>query len=166
MRARPILGVDVECHDRVVCVVQLASCRRGLVLDALALQADAMRELLQPLLGDEWVSKFFHGCFNKISCLESNFSVVVKLPIFDTAATACEDLDGMREGGQTSFQTLCRQYLSYELDKTYQTANWRQRPMPEEMLQYAATDAQVLLPLHTAIETSRFITWQDEFLQV
>ena len=166
LRARPILGVDVECHYRVVCVVQLASWRRGLVLDALALEAHAMGELLQPLLGDEWVSKLFHGCFNKISCLKAAFRVVVNPPIFDTAATACEDLDGMRKDGQTSLQTLCRQYLSYELDKTYQTANWRQRPMPEEMLQYAATDAQVLLPLHAAIETWRFITWQDEFLQV
>ena len=150
-------------HD--VCVVQLASSRRGLVLDALALQA-AMGELLQPLLGDEGVYKLFHGRVNKLACLESNFAVVVSLPISDTAATACEDLDGMRKDGQTSLQTLCRQYLSYELDKTYQTANWRQRPIPEEMLQYAAVDAQVLLPLHTAIEESRFNTRQDMFLSV
>ena len=78
---------------------------------------------------------------------------MVSLPISDTAAAACEDLDGMWEHGQPSLQTLCWQYLGYELDKTYQTADWRQRPMPEEMLQYAAIDAQVLLPLHTAIET-------------
>ena len=56
--------------------------------------------------------------------------------------------------------------MNYELDDTFQMADWRQRAMPEEMLQYAAIEVQVLLPLHTAIETWRSITWQDEFLQV
>ena len=47
---------------------------------------------------------------------------------------------------------MCRRYLNYELDDTFQMANWRQRPMPEEMLQYAAIEVQVLLPLESAIE--------------
>ena len=153
-------------------MVQLASWRRGLVLDALALQAHAMGELLQPLLGDERVCKVFHGHFNDLSWLQSNFDVVVNPPIFDTASNA-QELHGMWEDGQPSLQTLCRQYLNYELDKTYLTANWRQRPMPaEEMLQYAAINAQVFLPLQTAIEqqmNSRawtFNDWQEGFISV
>ena len=39
--------------------------------------------------------------------------------------------------------------------KTYQTASWRQRPLPAEMVQYAAIDAQVLMPLRAAIEEAR-----------
>jgi len=168
----PMVGIDVECHYDQVCVVQLASWRRGLVLDALALQAHAMGELLRPLLADERVCKVFHGHLNKLSWLESNFDVVVNPPIFDTAANAHEELDGMWEDGQPSLQTLCGQYLDYVLDKTYQTADWRQRPMPEEMLQYAATNAQVLLPLQTAIEQQTysrartFNDWQEGFLSV
>ena len=38
------------------------------------------------------------------------------------------------------------------MDNTYQTADWRQRPLPAEMLEYAAIDAQVLLPLQASIE--------------
>ena len=60
-------------------------------------------------------------------------------------------MSSLIEGQACCLQTLCRQYLHYELDKTYQTANWRQRPMPAEMLQYAATDAQVLLPLQAVM---------------
>ena len=45
-------------------------------------------------------------------------------------------------------------------------ANWRQRPMPEEMLQYAAIDVQVLLPVHTAIGASVFNDWRNIFFQV
>ena len=102
-------------------------------------------------MGDERVCKVFHGHVNDLAWLHENFSIVVNPPIFDTAASARE-LDGMWEDGQPSLQTLCRLYLGYELDKTYQTANWRRRPMSAEMLQYAATDAQVLLPLQAAIE--------------
>ena len=162
------MWVDVECHYDRECVVQLASCRRGLVFDALALQGHAMGELLQPLLSDERVCKVFHGHFNDFndfSWLNSHFGFVVNPPIFFTAANA-QELDGMWEDGQPSFQTLCRQYLGYDLDKTYQTANWRQRPMPEEMLQYAAIDAQVLLPLHTAIGAWTFNGWQEGFMAV
>ena len=123
-RDRPILGVDVECHYHDVCVVQLASWRRGLVLDALALQARAMGELLQPLLSDERVCKVFHGHFNDFndfSWLNSHFGFVVNPPIFFTAANA-QELDGMWEDGQPSPPMACRQYPDYELDKTYQTA--------------------------------------------
>ena len=54
------------------------------------------------------------GHFNELAWLRSNFSIVVNPPICDTAA------NGMWEGGPPSLQTLCRQYLHYELDKTYQ----------------------------------------------
>ena len=47
---------------------------------------------------------------------------------------------------------LCRQYLNYEFDETHKTANWRQRPMPAEMLYHAAISAQVLLPVCATIE--------------
>ena len=141
----PTVEVDVECHDDKVCVVQLASWSRGLVLDALALEG-MLQDLLQPLLGDERVCKVFHGHFNGLTWLCSNFSIVVNPPICDTAA------NGMWEDGPPSLQTLCRQYLYYELDKKHQTANWRQRPMLSEMLEYAAIDAQVLLPIWAAIE--------------
>ena len=165
-RDRPILGVDVECHYDEVCVVQLASWRRGLVLDALALQ-HYVGELLQPLLSDEQICKVFHGHFN-VSWLHSNFNVEVSPPIFDTSANA-QELDIMWEDSwQPSLQMMCRRYLSYELDDTFQTANWRQRPMPEEMLEYAAIEVQVLLPLESAIEgemnRARGYAWEKQIL--
>ena len=118
------MWVDVECHYDRECVVQLASCRLGLVFDALALQGHAMGELLQPLLSDERVCKVFHGHFNDFndfSWLNSHFGFVVNPPIFFTAANA-QELDGMWEDGQPSPPMACRQYPDYELDKTYQTA--------------------------------------------
>ena len=150
-RDRPILGIDVKCYYGEVCMVQLSSWRRGLLLDALELQ-HYMGDLLQPLLSDKQICKVFHGHFN-VSWLYSSFNVEVSPPLFDTSANA-QELDSMWEDDwQPSLQMICRRYLNYELDDTFQMANWRQRPMPEEMLQYAAIEVQVLLPLHTAIET-------------
>ena len=163
---KPILGVDVECHYDEVCMVQLASWRRALLLDALELQ-HYVGELLQPLLSDEQICKVFHGHFN-VSWLHSNFNVGVSPPIFDTYANA-QELDIMWEDSwQPSLQMMCRRYLSYELDDTFQTANWRQRPMPKEMLHYAAIEVQVLLPLESAIERemnrARGYAWEKQIL--
>ena len=49
---------------------------------------------------------------------------------------------------------MCVQYLNYQLKNMYQNANWRQRPMPAEMLQHAAMEVAVLLPLHFALEVA------------
>ena len=143
-RDRPILGIDVKCYYGEVCMVQLSSWRRGLLLDALELQ-HYVGDLLQPLLSDEQICKVFHGHFN------------------------AQELDSMWEDGwQPSLQMMCRRYLNYELDDTFQTANWRQRPMPEEMLQYAAIEVQVLLPLESAIEgemnRARGYAWEEQIL--
>ena len=151
-----------------MCVVQLASSRRGLVLDALALQHYA-GELLQPLLGDEQICKVFHGHFNNVSWLYSKFHVVVTPPIFDTAANTQHPDSQWEDDWQPSLQMICRKYLCYKLDETYQMANWLQRPMPEEMLQYAAIEVQVLLPLESAIEgemnRARGYAWEEQILR-
>ena len=165
-RDKPILGIDVKCYYDEVCMVQLASWRRALLLDALELQ-HYVGELLQPLLSDEQICKVLHGHF-KLSWLQSNFNVGVSPPIFDTYANA-QELDIMWEDSwQPSLQMICRRYLSYELDDTLQTANWLQRPMPKEMLHYAAIEVQVLLPLESAIERemnrARGYAWEKQIL--
>ena len=165
-RDRPILGINVKCYYGEICMVQLSSWRRGLLLDALELQ-HYVGELLQPLLSDEQICKIFHGHFN-VSWLYSIFNVEVSPPIFDTSVNA-QELDSMSEDGwQPSLQMMCRRYLNYELDDTFQTANWRQRPMPEEMLQVAAIEVQVLLPLESAIEEemnrARGYDWEEQIL--
>ena len=71
--------------------------------------------------------------------------------IIDRAANS-EELDGRWEDGQrASLQTLCRQYLRYELPQTHQAPDWTTRPMDARMIQKAAIDAMVLLPLQDAM---------------
>ena len=156
----PIVGVHVESHDDQVCVVQLASHCRGLVIDALALQGPAMCRLLQPLLAADRVCKVLHCHRSDLSWqLYTNFAVEVTPPIFDTSANATE-FDGMREGEPPSLEALCREFLAYDLLRADHSADWSQRPLPEQMLQCAAIDAQVLPQLQAAIqETTNSRAW-------
>ena len=148
----PVVGLHVESHDDQVCVVQLASQCRGLVIDALALQGPAMCRLLQPLLAADRVCKVLHCHRSDLSWqLYTNFAVEVTPPIFDTSANATE-FDGMREGEPPSLEALCREFLAYDLLRADHGADWSQRPLPEEMLQCAAIDAQVLPQLQAAIQ--------------
>ena len=61
-------------------------------------------------------------------------------------------MDGRWEDGQrASLQTLCMQYLHYELPQTHQAPDRKQRQMPAWMILKAAIDAMVLLPLQDAM---------------
>ena len=60
---------------------------------------------------------------------------------------------------------MCFQYLNYQLKNMYQNANWRQRPMPAEMLQYAAMEAAALLPLQFRLQDPELVTASDHELE-
>ena len=62
--------------------------------------------------------------------------------LFDTMMAA--RILGIREVGLGS---LLQNEFGITLDKRYQRANWGQRPLPEELLEYARQDTHHLIPL-------------------
>ncbi len=46
-----------------------------------------------------------------------------------------------------SLASLTLAYCNVELDKTYQTADWRQRPLPDDFVDYARGDVRYMLYL-------------------
>ena len=62
--------------------------------------------------------------------------------LFDTRVAA--QLLGMRAFGLAA---LLEQYFGLKLDKKHQRADWSMRPLPADMLDYAAQDTRHLLPL-------------------
>jgi len=142
-----LLGVDLECFHEAVCTVQLSSHRRDVVLDALRLH-DVLGGALRPLLADPGVLKVFHAPRGDLRWLWSNFGLLV-VGLFDTAAAARELDRG--QANEPSLKSLCREHLGVEVDKTYQRADWRLRPLPRDMLSYASGDSRVLLPLATRL---------------
>ncbi|HUF62847.1 MAG TPA: HRDC domain-containing protein [Verrucomicrobiales bacterium] len=53
--------------------------------------------------------------------------------------------------GQLGLAAIVREVFGVELSKTSQKANWGQRPLPEDMREYAATDVLYLAPLAAAL---------------
>ena len=135
LRENPTVGVAVECHFDEVRVVQLASARHCVLLDATAL-AHVMHELLQPLMMDPQVWKVFHDHDNVVLRLLHTFEIFMPPDQFLDLANYAPSL-----------QFLCEAYLHYDLDESYKTADWSVRPLSAEMLEYAAIDAQLLLRL-------------------
>ncbi|NLC70231.1 MAG: ribonuclease D, partial [Desulfuromonadaceae bacterium] len=143
-----VIAVDLEadsyhCYFARVCLLQLTSSRRTVLIDPLALpDLDPLKEVM----ADKNIRKIFHAADYDVRCLHRDFGIEVG-NIFDTM-TACkllgEEVLGLAD--------LLRKYFGVELDKKYQCANWAIRPLPEEMLHYAAEDTRYLHRLAAIIE--------------
>ena len=98
------------------------------------------------------VVKVFHGDIRHCSSLDFSYGIMVGGPIFDVAEKALW-LDGVCEdGGFRSLRTLCQVHLKLELASLPSMGSWLDRPLPEVMLQRAALDAHVLIPIKDRIE--------------
>ena len=108
-----------------------------------------MHRHLEALLGDVRVVKVCHGHIKNLAWVRSNFGIAVISPVFDTAEHA-QAVHGL----SPSLEAPTGHYFDWQLTNTHQNASWRQRPMPAEMLQYAAMEAGALLPLQVALEVA------------
>jgi exosome complex exonuclease RRP6 len=74
--------------------------------------------------------------------LQQDFSVYI-VGMFDTGQAS----RALRLPGGFSLANLVQHYLGIKLDKKYQTADWRERPVQIEMAQYARMDTLFALLL-------------------
>jgi ribonuclease D len=157
-----IIGVDLEADSlyhyfEKVCLIQIATESASYVLDPLAL-----RDLsaLHPVFSNPRIRKVFHGADYDIRSLYRDFRLEVE-NLFDTQL-ACKFL-GLRESG---LEALLRSRFHVELNKKYQRADWSQRPLSPEMLEYAAIDGMYLIPLarmlEKELEEKSRLSWVEE----
>ncbi|GKC55500.1 RRP6-like protein 3 isoform X1 [Tanacetum coccineum] len=83
--------------------------------------------------------KVFHGADNDVIWLQRDFHIYV-VNLFDTAK-ACDVLSKP----QRSLAYLLETYCGVITNKFYQREDWRQRPLPKDMLEYARMDVHYLL---------------------
>ena len=89
---------------------------------------------------DPRIVKVLHGAESDIIWLQRDFGVYI-VNLFDTYPAS-------RALGRTtghSLASLLTQYTHFTADKRYQMADWRIRPLPDEMLRYARSDTHFLL---------------------
>ena len=161
------LALDCEAagyhrySDRI-CLVQLAAPGNTWLIDTLAHDFSGV---LRPPLEDPEREILMHGASFDLRLLSRDLGIRVR-GIFDTQVAAA--LTGERALGLSA---LLNRFLGVRLPKKYQRADWAMRPLPAEMLEYAAADARHLAPLadilHARLEERERLAWaREEFTRL
>ncbi|XP_060187710.1 protein RRP6-like 3 isoform X2 [Lycium barbarum] len=137
-----VFGVDTEQHGLrsflgFTALIQISTEHEDYLVDTIALH-DVMA-ILQPVFANLEICKVFHGADNDVLWLQRDFHIYV-VNLFDTAK-ACDVLSKP----QRSLAYLLDTYCGIVANKLFQKEDWRQRPLPAEMVQYARTDAHYLM---------------------
>ncbi len=131
------LAVDTE-FERVstyypeLCLVQVSNGINTVVIDPLIIND---LEPLFELLYRQSITKVLHSARQDLEIF-FNIKGVVPTPLFDTQITAPEL--GYAKG--IGYGNLIKAVLDIELDKGHSRTDWKQRPLTEEQLKYAADD--------------------------
>lgn len=121
--------------DRL-CLVQLTTVDGvDYIVDPLAFD---VTELLRGPLEDPSVQILMHGSDYDLRLLDRDLSINLT-GLVDTQAAA--SILGIRSLGLAS---LLDEFLDITLEKKYQRADWAKRPLPDDMLEYAAKDTRYL----------------------
>lgn len=138
-----MLAVDTEAdslyhYREKVCLIQLAANGATAVVDPLK-----VRDLgpLAPLFADDTIIKVLHGADYDVRSLYRDFGICIH-NLFDT------ELAGRFLGfAHTGLDAVLNRCLTVAVDKKFQKKDWSRRPLPAEMVEYAAEDVNYLIPL-------------------
>ncbi|PVU90903.1 hypothetical protein BB561_004662 [Smittium simulii] len=138
------IAIDLEHHDYrsfmgFTCLIQLSSRKQDYIIDTLELR-DQLHKL-NVLTADPSRVKVFHGAESDIVWLQRDFGVYV-VGLFDTYH-ASKVLGYPKHSLQYLLQTIPK----VTVDKKYQLADWRIRPLTQEMINYARSDTHYLLEI-------------------
>ena len=162
LKKQQIIGVDLEAdsmyHFREkVCLIQIAIRRTTAVIDPLQINN---LSVLKPIFKRNDILKVFHGADYDIRSLYRDFKINVN-NLFDTEL-ACRFL-GLKE---TGLEAVLKKRYNVRLDKKYQRKDWSKRPLPQEMIAYAAQDVRYLIPLAKSLQQElknrRRLSWVEE----
>jgi ribonuclease D len=139
----PCVAVDLEAdslyhYKEKICLIQIATNQMNIVLDALRI--DDLSSL-KPVFSNSDIQKIFHGADYDVRSLYRDFQISIT-NLFDTQLS-CRFL-GVQE---TGLEAVLLDRFNVQLDKKYQKKNWSKRPLPKEMIEYAALDVHYLIPL-------------------
>lgn len=138
-----VIAVDAEMdsfysYQTKLCLIQISTPHEDVLIDPLA-EVD-----LSPLrapLEDRRITKILHAADNDVPYLVERIGGQVA-PIFDTHVAA--RLLGLPRAGLGGLLT---DFLGLEVDKTFQRADWRLRPLPAAQLEYARGDTRYLIQI-------------------
>ncbi|KAM7412137.1 hypothetical protein PAMA_021883 [Pampus argenteus] len=144
----PVFAVDLEHHSYrsflgLTCLMQISTREEDFIIDTLELRSEMY--ILNEAFTDPAIVKVFHGADSDMEWLQRDFGLYV-VNLFDTHQ-ASRALNLARH----SLDHLLKHFCNVDSDKRYQLADWRIRPLPDEMVQYARTDTHYLLYIYDSM---------------
>ncbi|OAR00136.1 hypothetical protein LLEC1_06345 [Akanthomyces lecanii] len=149
LRKAKEIAIDLEHHDfrtytGLVSLMQVSTRQQDWIVDTLQPWRHKL-EVLNEAFADPSIVKVFHGAYMDMVWLQRDLGLYVN-GLFDTYF-ACEQLS--YSGRSLAF--LLSKFADFDADKQYQLADWRIRPIPEEMLYYARSDTHYLLHIYDQV---------------
>jgi len=143
-----VVGVDLEADSMYhfkekVCLIQMAAPNINVLIDPLAVED---LSLLKPIFKRSDICKIFHGADYDVRSLYRDFCITID-NLFDTELAS--RFLGFAESG---LEAVLKKKFDVTLDKKFQRKDWSRRPLPPDMIAYAAEDARYLLPLAESLK--------------
>ncbi|PRT53350.1 Exosome complex exonuclease RRP6 [Wickerhamiella sorbophila] len=139
------IAVDLEHHDLrsymgLLCLMQISTEKEDFIVDTLKLRTEL--QVLNEVFCNPNIVKVFHGAYMDIQWLQRDLGVYV-VNLFDTYH-ASRALGLVKH----SLAFLLQKYADFEPSKQYQRADWRVRPLSQELIDYARADTHFLLYIY------------------
>jgi ribonuclease D len=143
------IAVDTESNSlhayrERVCLIQFSTPAADYILDPLAL--DDLSPLA-PIFVNPSIEKIFHASEYDIICLRRDYGFTFS-NLFDTMLAG--RILGRKLAG---LDRLLEDKFGLKVNKRFQKADWRVRPLPFELLLYARLDTHFLIPLSEMLKT-------------
>ena len=134
-------AVDLEAHtfrsyQGLTCLIQITVAGHDYTIDPFPLREELWR--LNRSFTNPNIVKILHGADSDVLWLQRDFGVYL-VNLFDTGIAA-----KILEYPKFSFAFLLKRFLNIDADKSYQTADWRFRPLPADWIYYARQDTHFL----------------------
>jgi exosome complex exonuclease RRP6 len=140
------IAIDLEHHDQrsyigIVCLMQISTRDRDWIVDTLVPWRRKL-QALNEVFADPTIVKVMHGAHMDMIWLQRDLGLYV-VGLFDTHHAS-------RALGYTggSYAFLLQKFTGVQAQKQYQTADWRIRPLPQELLDYARSDTHYLMYIY------------------
>lgn len=140
------IAIDLEHHDLrsyigIVSLMQISTRDRDWIVDTLKPWRRKLSRLNE-VFANPNILKVLHGAYMDVMWLQRDLGLYL-VGLFDThyAARALGYPGG-------SYAYLLKRFANVDAQKQYQTADWRVRPLPQELLDYARSDTHYLLYIY------------------
>ena len=141
--AERVVAIDTEADSLhsyfdKVCLIQISTSDEDYVVDPLA---KIRLDKFGAILAEPGITKILHGADYDLRILNRDFGFTTT-NLVDTMVSA--QLLGYEAFGLAA---LLERHFGLKVNKAHQRADWAMRPLPPDMLEYAAMDTRFLVPL-------------------